>query len=54
MSIPIITCPHLVSMMAKMHAVSHQWVASLANYNVWLHYRVGKTNINADALSRVS
>ena len=38
----------------KLNAVSHHWVASLANYKFWLHYRVGKTNINADALSRVS
>ena len=30
------------------------WVASLANYNFRLHYQAGKTNIDADALSRVS
>ena len=40
--------------MAKLHAVSHQWVASLAKNNVWLYYRAGKTNIDADALLRVS
>ena len=40
--------------MAKVDAVSHYWVASLANYNFQLYYRVGKTNIDADALSRVS
>ena len=39
---------------AKLDAASHHWVASLANYNFRLHYRSGKTNINADALSRVS
>ena len=39
---------------AKLDAASHRWVASLANYNFRLHYRSGKTNINVDALSRVS
>ena len=39
---------------AKLDAASHCWVASLANYNFRLHYRAGKTNIDADALSRVS
>ena len=40
--------------MAKLDAASHCWVTSLASYNFRLHYRAGKTNINADALSRVS
>ena len=39
---------------AKLDAASHRWVASLANYNFRLHYRAGKANIDADALSRVS
>ena len=39
---------------AKLDAASHCWVASLANYNFRLHYQSGKTNINTDALSRVS
>ena len=39
---------------AKLDAASHHWVASLANYNFTLHYRAGKANIDADALSRVS
>ena len=39
---------------AKLDAASHCWVASLANYNFRLHYRAGKANIDADALSRVS
>ena len=39
---------------AKIDAVSHCWVPSLANYNFRLHYRAGKANIDADALSRVS
>ena len=39
---------------AKLDAASHCWVASLANYNFRLHNQAGKTNIDADALSRVS
>ena len=39
---------------AKLDAASHCWVTSLANYNFRLHYKAGKTNIDADALSRVS
>ena len=39
---------------AKLHAASHCWITSLANYNFRLHYRAGKANIDADALSRVS
>ena len=39
---------------AKLDAASHWWVVSLANYNFQLYYRAGKTNINADALLRVS
>ena len=39
---------------AKLDAASHCWVASLVNYNFRLHYRAGKANIDADALSRVS
>ena len=38
----------------KLDAVSHHWVASLVNYNFKLYYKVGKGNINVDALSRVS
>ena len=39
---------------SKLDAASHCWVTSLGNYNFRLHYWAGKTNINADALSRVS
>ena len=39
---------------AKLDAASYHWVASLANYNFQLHYWVGKANIDADALLRVS
>ena len=38
----------------KLDAASHCWVASLVNYNFRLHYQAGKTNIDADTLSRVS
>ena len=38
---------------AKLDAAIHHWVASLANYNFWLYYWAGKTNIDADALLRV-
>ena len=39
---------------AKLDAASHHWVTSFANYSFRLHYWAGKTNIDADALSRVS
>ena len=39
---------------AKLDTASHCLVASLANYNFRLHYWSGKTNIDANALSRVS
>ena len=39
---------------AKLDAASHCWVTSLANYNFQLYYGVRKTNIDADALLRVS
>ena len=39
---------------AKLDTKSHCLVASLGNYNFQLYYRAEKTNINADALSRVS
>ena len=41
-------------MTAKLDEASFHWVTSLANYNFRLHYRDGKANIDADALSRVS
>ena len=37
-----------------MDTASHFWVTSLAKYNFRLHYRAGKANVDADALSRVS
>ena len=38
---------------AKLDATGQQWVASLANYDFTIHYRSGKQNIEADALSRI-
>ena len=39
---------------AQLNTASHWWVASLASYNFQLYYRAEKTNINVDALLRVS
>ena len=38
---------------AKLDATSHRWVATLSNYDFELIYRSGKTNTEADALSRI-
>ena len=38
---------------AKLDATGQRWIASLANYNFKIHYPSGKTNIDADALSRI-
>ena len=40
--------------MAKLDATSHHLVTSLANYNFQLYYRVGRANIDVDALLRMS
>ena len=42
-----------VLMTTKLDAMGHRWVAGLANYNFHLHYQSGKTNVEADALSRI-
>ena len=39
---------------AKLDAMGHRWVASLGPYNFALHYKPGKLNCNADALSHIS
>ena len=36
---------------AKLDVVGQCWVAALANYNFQLHYKTGKSNVEADALS---
>ena len=38
---------------AKLDAMGHRWVASLGPYNFNLHYKPGKLNSDADALSRI-
>ena len=38
---------------AKLDATGQRWVANLANYNFKIHYRSGKSNIDADALSQI-
>ena len=38
---------------AKLDATGHRWVASLGPYNFNLHYKPGKLNSDADALSRI-
>ena len=43
-----------ILMTAMLDRASHQWEDSLANYNFQLSYWAGKTNIDADALLRVS
>ena len=35
-------------------ATGHQWVAQLAKYNFSIQYKMGKTNIKANALPRIS
>ena len=47
----LLTC---VLTTAKLNVASCCWVASMANYNFWLYYQAGKTNIDADTLLRVS
>ena len=38
---------------AKLDATGQRWVAALALCNFKIYYRLGKTNVNADALSRI-
>ena len=38
---------------AKLDAMGHRWVASLGPYNFTLHYKPGKLNNDADALSQI-
>lgn len=39
---------------AKLNTVGHRWVGQLADFNFDIKYRPGKTNIDADTLSRCS
>ena len=36
---------------AKLDAMGHRWIAGLANYNFHIHYKSGKSNVEADGLS---
>ena len=38
---------------AKLDAMGHRWIAGLANYNFHIHHKAGKSNVEADALSRI-
>ena len=38
---------------AKLDTTGQRWVAALSIYNFQIYYRSGKTNANADALSRI-
>ena len=38
---------------AKLNATMQLWVAYLANYNFSIHYKSGKQNVEADALSQI-
>ena len=38
---------------AKLDAMGHRWITGLANYNFHIHYKSGKSNVEADALSRI-
>ena len=38
---------------AKLDAMGHRWIIGLANYNFHIHYKSGKSNVEADALSRI-
>ena len=39
---------------AKLDACGQRWVAKLANYNITIKYKCGLSNVEADALSRIS
>ena len=38
---------------AKLDTMGHRWITGLANYNFHIHYKSGKSNVEADALSRM-
>ena len=37
----------------KLDATGHRWIAGLADYNFHIHYKSRKSNVEADALSRI-
>jgi hypothetical protein len=46
--------PTYILMTAELDATGHRWLAELSNYNFKIVYRPGKSNQDADGLSRVS
>ena len=38
---------------AKLDAMGHRWIVGLADYNFHIHYKSRKSNVEADALSRI-
>ena len=38
---------------AKLDVTGHRWITDLANYNFHIHYKTGKSNVEADTLSRI-
>ena len=38
---------------AKLDTMEHRWIAGLANYSFDIHYKSRKSNLEADALSRI-
>ena len=38
---------------AKLDAMGHRWITDLANYNFHVDYKSRKSNVEADALSRI-
>ena len=38
---------------AKLDVMGHRWITSLANYNFHINYKSGKSNVEANALSRI-
>ena len=38
---------------AKLDATGQRWIANLANYNFKIYYQSGKSNIDADTLTRI-
>ena len=38
---------------AKLDATGHRWIAKLTKFNFTVYYHLGKSNVKADALSRI-
>ena len=39
--------------MAKLDATGHRWISKLAPFNFTYYYKSGKSNVEADSLSRI-